>query len=162
MLAGGDEVAGAGRRRLHERVARHTHRLAEGHRGDTVAVEPGAAVGEFVGRQVKIAVWFLHREQEFEAAADRVAVLAAEVIVARPQKTQDCQARGSRVAGELGGVGRGAPGERPQPPAAVGLLRPCEEVEPAIDHRIGRHAGLFTNGQLARRLFPAAGIARGA
>ena len=127
-----------------------------------MAVEPGAAVGEFVGRKVKIAVWFLHRQQEFEAAADRVAVLTAEVIVARPQKTQDCQTRGGRVAGELGGVGRGASGERPQPPAAVGLLRPCEEVEPAIDHRIGRHAGLFTNGQLARRLFPAAGVARGA
>jgi hypothetical protein len=39
-----------------------------------------------------------------------------------------------------------------------GPPRPREEVEPAIDHRIGRYTGLLPNDRFARRLLAAAGI----
>ena len=88
MLAGRDEPARLLGRRLHERVARHAHRLADCDRRDAMAVEPGAAVGEVVGREKEIAVGLLNREQKLEAAADGVAVAAVEVIVPCAQKTQ--------------------------------------------------------------------------
>lgn len=133
MLGLHDEVDGPLGRLLQPRLPRHAERLAEGDRGDAVAVHHG-----LVGRPHRqVAVGLLVRDQPSQAAGDVVLVTAGERSVAVTEQRQERQARGPRVGGvaalarEL--LAAGPVGEGLQLPAAVLVLHDRQPMEAAAN-----------------------------
>ncbi len=138
-----DEIQPPLGRRLQRLVVRHAVGLAQGDRGNRLAVHRPVAQVVAVGNQHAPA------QQVIQAAADRVLVLALSVRIAGAQERQQCQAGGRRRAGLGAGVRtvvQTGVGRVIEVPASVGPLMGQKPSQAALDRLLAlRRAAAVAN-----------------
>ena len=123
--------------------------FAQRNRRNSMAVEPSAFVGDFIGGNIQIAVGLLMLEQIFQSAAHHILIFAVVVVIVGAEVCQQRQARGRAIGVDDADVGFRGSWELMQAPVPIGGLHPRQKFQALFYARFGAAIRIVAAGAVA-------------